>query len=125
MYQFPHHPFGIMPPLSSWNASLSLLSSGTPLTKGIKNHPQKNKNHQITQSYLHPDHFFSVVSHHHQTDNTTTTKRKRKKREREKKTNKKTPKENQAKELQQQHNICVVLCFWVFFAWYRVAVDKE
>jgi hypothetical protein len=46
-------------------------------------------------------------------------------REREKKTNKKTPKENQAKELQQQHNICVVLCFWVFFAWYRVAVDKE
>jgi hypothetical protein len=55
MYQFPHHPFGIMPPLSSWNASLSLLSSGTPLTKGIKNHPQNNKiikSHKVTYTRI-------------------------------------------------------------------------
>jgi hypothetical protein len=64
--------------------------------------PTKNKSSNHTK-LLTPDPIplFSVVSHHHQTDNTTTTKRKREKK-REKKTNKKIPKENQAKELQQQ-----------------------
>jgi hypothetical protein len=89
----PLYRLGTLLPLFCPLAALLVRRESKPTHKKIKN---KSSNHT---KLLTPDRIplFSVVSHHQQTDNTTTTKSKK-----EKKTNKKTPKENQAKQLQQQ-----------------------